>query len=174
MKSFVMAAALACAAFPMAQAAFAQSQNAQPMSAEEARKTAEEGAAGWMSTYQQHDAKAIAAFFLPDAVFMPPDGSPMVKGREALERQWAQQFQELGGREELMVRDAVPAGSDAIVALVDWAITADQGANAGKTIRGRTANTLVRTPEGWRIAVIAPQFERAPATGVGSSTPPGK
>jgi ketosteroid isomerase-like protein len=62
---------------PTASAAFAQQA---PRSHDEAQKIAEEGAIVWMNTYVKHDAKAIAALFLPDAAFMPPDGSPVVRG----------------------------------------------------------------------------------------------
>jgi uncharacterized protein (TIGR02246 family) len=153
-----------------ASAAFSQQHQQSQLSAQEAKKIAEDGAKAWMSTYAKHDAKAIAAMFLEDGAFLPPNGSPMVQGRDAIERQWAQQFQNMGGREDLTVKTAIPAGNDAIVAIVDWAITADKGNNAGQTIRGRTANTLARTSDGWKIATIAPQVAPAAEPAVGSST----
>jgi uncharacterized protein (TIGR02246 family) len=167
MKPLLIAIVLAAAAVPLTSAAFAQ--NAQ-LSSQEARKVVEDGCQAWMTTYMKHDAKAIAALFLEDAVFLPPDGSPLVQGRDALEGHWAQQFQSIGGHEELTVEAAVPAGNDAIVAILDWAITTDRGANPGHIIRGRTANTLARTSDGWKIATIAPQLAPAAAPATGSSS----
>jgi uncharacterized protein (TIGR02246 family) len=168
MKRVLIAAIIAAAALPPASAAFAQ----QPqLSGPEARKVVESGCQAWMNTYVKHDAKAIAALFIDDAVFLPPDGSPMVQGRDALETQWAKQFESIGGREDLTVKATIPAGNDAIVAILDWAITADRGPNAGQTFRGRTANTLAKTSDGWKIALIAPQLAPAPET---AAAPPTK
>jgi uncharacterized protein (TIGR02246 family) len=171
MKRVLIAAVLAAAALPPASAAFAQ----QPqLSGQEARKVVENGCRAWMDTYIKHDARAIAALFTDDGVFLPPDGSPMVQGRDALEGRWAQQFQSIGGHEDLTIEAAIPAGNDAIVAILDWAITTDRGPNAGQIVRGRTANTLARTSDGWKIAVIAPQLAPAAESAPGSSTPPTK
>jgi uncharacterized protein (TIGR02246 family) len=167
MKRVLIAAVLAAAALPPASAAFAQ----QPqLSGQEARKVVENGCRAWMDTYIKHDARAITALFTDDGVFLPPDGSPMVQGRDALEGRWAQQFQSIGGHEDLTVEAAILAGNDAIVAILDWAITTDRE----QIVRGRTANTLARTSDGWKIAVIAPQLAPAAESAAGSSTPPTK
>src|SRR5690242_3088569 len=59
------------------------------------------------------------------AVLLPSNGSPMVQGRDVIEGVATWRVQSLGG-EDLTVKTAVPAGNDAIVAIVDWTITLGQ------------------------------------------------
>jgi ketosteroid isomerase-like protein len=99
--------------------------------------------------------------FVSDGVFLPPDGSPIAQGREAIERSWAELFKNVGGHEAITVKDAIPAGNDAVVAINEFKIVGD-GQNSGKTISGRASITLTKTPDGWRFVSIAPQTQPPP------------
>ena len=107
----------------------------------------------WERTFDKHDAKAIAMLFVPDGVFLPPDGGPIVQGREALERRFAGLFKNVGGNETITVKDAIPVGNDAIVAIYDYEIVGD----SNKIISGRGQFVLAKTPDGWLNVSIVPQ-----------------
>ena len=131
-------------------------------STEEARKVAESVAQSYMNAYDKHDPKAISMLFVPDGVFLPPNGSPVVQGRDAIERSWAELFKNVGGHETITVKDAIPAGKDAVVAVTEFKIVGD-GQNSGKTISGRASITLAQTSDGWRYVSIAPQTQPPPS-----------
>ncbi len=118
----------------------------------------------YMNAYDKHDPKAISMLFIPDGVFLPGNGSPIVQGRDAIERSWAGLFKNIGGHETITVKDAIPAGKDAVVAITEFKIVGD-GQNAGKTITGRAAVTLAKTPEGWQYVSIVPQVQPPPSAG---------
>ena len=105
--------------------------------------------------------------FVADGVFLPPNGSAVVQGREAIERSWAELFKNIGGHETITVKDAIPAGNDAVIAVTEFKITGD-GQNSGKTISGRASITLAKTPDGWRYVSIAPQTQPPPSATAGS------
>jgi uncharacterized protein (TIGR02246 family) len=128
----------------------------------EARKVAESVAELYMNAYDKHDPKAISMLFVSDGVFLPPNGAPVVQGREAIERSWAELFKNVGGHETVTVEDAIPAGNDAVVAINEFKIVGD-GQNSGKTISGRASITLAKTPDGWRYVSIAPQTQPPPS-----------
>ena len=128
----------------------------------EASKVAESVAASYMDAYDKHDPKAISMLFVPDGVFLPPNGSPIVQGREAIERSWAELFKNVGGHETITVKDAIPAGNDAVVAITEFKIVGD-GQNSGKTISGRASIALAKTADGWRYVSIAPQTQAPPS-----------
>ena len=99
------------------------------------------------------DAKAISMLFVPDGVFLPPDGGPITQGREALERHWAELFKNVGGHETVTVKDAIPAGNDVIVQINDYKIVGDNN----KIISGRALLALAKAPDGWRYVTITAQ-----------------
>jgi uncharacterized protein (TIGR02246 family) len=143
------------ATLAIATAAQAQS------SADAAMKVAQSFAETWMSTYDKHDAKAQSMLFVPDGVFLPPNGAPIVKGRDAIERSWAELFKNVGGHETTTVKDAMPVGDAVIVAVDEFKIVGD-GANANKVLSGRVLLVLAKTPQGWRYVSVAPQIEPPP------------
>jgi uncharacterized protein (TIGR02246 family) len=129
---------------------------AQTAGHEQAIKTAQTVAAAYATAFDQHDAKTISMVFVPDGVFLPPNGAPMVQGRDAIERTWADLFKTVGGDETITVRDAMPVGTDAIIAINEFKIIGD---DSNKIISGRALITLAKTPDGWRYAAIAPQVQ---------------
>jgi uncharacterized protein (TIGR02246 family) len=131
---------------------------------EEATKVAQSVVDMYINAYNKHDAKAVAMLFVPDGVFLPPNGAPVVLGREAIEKSWEDLFKNLGGQETIVIKEAVPAGKEAVVAVTEFKIVGD-GPNAGKTVSGRAAITLAKTPEGWRYVSIAPQTPPPPSAG---------
>jgi uncharacterized protein (TIGR02246 family) len=135
---------------------------------DEASKVAQSVVGSYVNAYDKHDPKAISMLFVPDGVFLPPNGSPIVQGREAIERSWAELFKNVGGHETIIVKEAIPAGKDAVVAITEFKIVAD-GENSGKIISGRASITLVKTPDGWQYVSIAPQTQPPPSTGTTGS-----
>ena len=134
----------------------------------EARKVAQSVVKSYVNAYDKHDPKAISMLFVPDGVFLPSNGSPIVKGRDAIERSWAELFKNVGGKETITVKDAIPAGNDAVVAVTEFKIVGD-GPNSNKIISGRASITLAKTPDGWRYASIAPQNQPPPSEGTTGS-----
>jgi uncharacterized protein (TIGR02246 family) len=134
----------------------------------EATKVAQSVIDQYVSAYNKHDPKAIAMLFVPNGVFLPASGAPLVQGRDEIERSWTDLFKNMGGQETITIKDAIPAGNDAVVAVTEFKIVGD-GPNAGKTISGRAAITLTKTPEGWRYVSIAPQTPPPPAAGTTGS-----
>jgi uncharacterized protein (TIGR02246 family) len=135
---------------------------------DEASKVAQSVVGSYVNAYDKHDPKAISMLFVPDGVFLPPNGSPIVQGREAIERSWAELFKNVGGHETIIVKEAIPAGKDAVAAITEFKIVAD-GENSGKIISGRASITLVKTPDGWQYVSIAPQTQPPPSTGTTGS-----
>jgi uncharacterized protein (TIGR02246 family) len=134
----------------------------------EASKVAQSVVESYVNAYDKHDPKAISMLFVPDGVFLPPNGSPIVQGREAIERSWADLFKNVGGHETITIKDAIPAGKDAVVAITEFKIVGD-GQNSGKTISGRASITLAKTPDGWQYVSIAPQTQPPPSAGTTGS-----
>jgi ketosteroid isomerase-like protein len=59
----------------------------------------------------RHDPKAISMLFVPDGVFLPPNGSPVMEGRDAIERSWAELFKNVGGHETITVKTRSQLGT---------------------------------------------------------------
>ena len=112
----------------------------------------------YLAAFAKHDAKAIAMLFAPDGVFLPPDGTPLIKGRDAIERSWAELFENVGGHEIITLEDAMPIGDDVIVATDSFKIIGDE-ANGNKVLSGQAVFVLTKTSEGWRYAALTPQFQ---------------
>jgi uncharacterized protein (TIGR02246 family) len=109
-----------------------------------------------VNAYDKHDPKAISMLFVPDGVFLLPNGSPIVQGRDAIERSWAELFKNIGGHETITVKDAILAGNDAVVAITEFQIVGD-GPNSNKIISGRASVTLAKTSDGRRYVSITRQ-----------------
>ena len=133
-----------------------------------ARTVAQSVVESYVNAYDKHDPKAISMLFVPDGVLLPLNGSPVVQGREAIERSWADLFKNVGGHETITVKDAIPAGNDAVVAITEFKIVGD-GQNSNKVISGRASITLTKTPDGWRYVSIAPQTQPPPSEGTTGS-----
>jgi uncharacterized protein (TIGR02246 family) len=125
----------------------------------EARRVAESVLESYINAYDKHDPRAISMLFVPDGVFVPGNLSPVVQGREAIERSYAALFKNIGGHETSTVKYAIPAGKDAVVAIQEFKIVGD----TGKIISGRGSATLVRTVDGWRYVSITPQVQPPPS-----------
>lgn len=126
---------------------------AQTAGHEQALKVAQSVSDSYVAAFNKHDAKAISMLFVPDGVFLPPDGGPITQGREALERHWAELFKNVGGHETVTVKDAIPAGNDVIVQINDYKIVGDNN----KIISGRALLVLAKAPDGWRYVTITAQ-----------------
>jgi uncharacterized protein (TIGR02246 family) len=134
----------------------------------EASKVAQSVVDQYINAYNKHDPKAIAMLFVADGVFLPPNGSPIVQGRDEIERSWADLFKNVGGQETITIKDAIPAGKEAIVAVTEFKIVGD-GQNSGKILSGRASITLAKTPDGWQYVSIAPQTQPPPSGGTTGS-----
>lgn len=131
----------------------------------EARQVAESVVKSFMAAYNAHDAKAISALFLPDAMLLGIDGK-VTQGREAIERTYAATLKNLGGHFTVLIKDAIPLGDNVVVANDEIEIL-DAGQNHD-SIRGRAVITLAKTPDGWRYAAISAQ-KLPPSEGTASS-----
>jgi uncharacterized protein (TIGR02246 family) len=123
-----------------------------------------------MKAYNSHDPRAISMLFVPGGVFLPPNGAPVVQGREAIERSRAELFKNVGGQETIVLKYAILAGKDAVVAITEFKIVGD-GENSGKTISGRASITLTKTPDGWHYVSIVPQTQAPPPGGTTNARP---
>jgi uncharacterized protein (TIGR02246 family) len=120
---------------------------------EQALKVAQSVSDSYVAAFNKHDAKAISLMFVPDGVFLPPDGSAISQGRDEIERHWDELFKTIGGHETVTVKNAMPAGNDAIVQINEYKIVGDNN----KIISGRALLVLAKTPDGWRYVTITAQ-----------------
>jgi ketosteroid isomerase-like protein len=81
----------------------------------EARQVAESVVKSFMAAYDTRDPKAISALFLPDTMLLGFNGA-VSQGREAIERTYAAALKNLGGHYTIVIKDAIPLGSDVVVA----------------------------------------------------------
>ena len=65
----------------------------------------------WTEAFNKGDAPAVAALYTEDAYVLPP-GSPMVKGRAAIETFWRQAAQQMSNA-KLTTVDVLPLGRSA-------------------------------------------------------------
>ncbi len=65
----------------------------------------------WTAAFNNGDAAAVAGLYTEDAYVLPP-GSPMVKGRAAIEAFWRQAAQQMGDA-KLTTLDVLPLGRSA-------------------------------------------------------------
>jgi uncharacterized protein (TIGR02246 family) len=125
-------------------------------SADDASKVTHDVIERYIRAYDSHDPSAIAKLFVPDGVFLPPNGAPIAQGQEALEKAFSGVIKNIGGHETINVIRIVPAGVDAVVAVTEFRIEGS-GETVGKVLNGRAAITLTKTAEGWKYVSIAPQ-----------------
>lgn len=122
-----------------------------PVRAQDASKTADELAKKWVTAYNAGDAAAISAFFTKEGVFSPATAT-LLKGRDAIERGTAGRMKAGWTKETVTVSEAHQAG-DVIWASGEYAITGSFE-SAGKQIRGRFGEVLVREGDNWHIAQL--------------------
>jgi uncharacterized protein (TIGR02246 family) len=77
--------------------------------AQDAKKTADDFASKWVTTYNAGDAAALASLFTPDAVFNVPSGE-VLKGRDAIEKAFAARIKGGWTKETLTTTDVGLAG----------------------------------------------------------------
>jgi uncharacterized protein (TIGR02246 family) len=121
----------------------------------EARRVAESVVKSFMAAYDTRDPKAISALFLPDAMLLGFNGA-VSQGREAIERTYAAALKNVGGHYTILIKDAIPLGSNVVVA-DDEVKIGGAGQHFDETINVRAVITLVKTPDGWRYAAISAQ-----------------
>lgn len=109
----------------------------------------------FMAAYDTRDPKAVSALFLPDAMLLGFNGA-VSQGRDAIERAYAASLKNLGGHYTIVIKDAIPLGSEVVVA-TDEVKIGGAGQHSVGTINARAVITLAKMPEGWRYAAIAAQ-----------------
>jgi uncharacterized protein (TIGR02246 family) len=119
--------------------------------AQDARKTADDFAAKWVSAYDAGDATALAALFTPNGVFNAPSGA-VVKGRDAIEKALAGRMKAGWTKETVTTTDAEIAGN-AVWAAGDYSLLGS-GEVAGKQTGGHFGWVLVRDGDAWRVAML--------------------
>jgi uncharacterized protein (TIGR02246 family) len=128
---------------------------AQTASHEQAIKVAESVVKSFMAAYDTRDPKAVSALFLPNAMMLSANGA-VSQGREAIERSYADGLKNLGGHYVIVIKDAIPLGSDVVVAMDDVKISG-VGQHSDETLNIRAVITLAKTADGWRYAAISGQ-----------------
>ena len=128
---------------------------AQTPSREQAIKVAESVVKSFMAAYDTRDPKAVSALFLPNAIVLDATGTVSL-GREAIERSFGEGLKNLGGHYVIVIKDAIPLGSDVVVATDEVKIDG-VGQHSDKTINLRAVITLDKTADGWRYAAISAQ-----------------
>ena len=121
----------------------------------EARQVAESVVKSFTAAYDARDPKAISALFLPNAMVLDAAGRAS-QGREAIERTYAEALKQLGGHYVIVIKDAIPLGSDVVVA-ADEVKIGGVGQHSDETINVRAVITLAKTADGWRYAAISAQ-----------------
>jgi uncharacterized protein (TIGR02246 family) len=122
----------------------------------EARQVAESIVKSFMATYDARDPKAVSALFLPNAMLLGFNGA-VSRGRGAIERTYAAGLKNLGGHYTIVINDAIPLGSNVVVADDEVKIAGAGRRHSNETINGRAVITLVKTPNGWQYAAISAQ-----------------
>src|SRR5260370_9707028 len=88
--------------------------------AQDAKKTADDFAAKWVTAYDAGDAAALAGLFTQDGVFNAPSGA-VVKGREAIEKPLGGRMKAGWTKETVQTNDA-GAPANAVWAAGDYAL----------------------------------------------------
>jgi uncharacterized protein (TIGR02246 family) len=128
---------------------------AQTTGHEQAMKVADSVVKSFMAAYDTRDPKAISALFLPNAMVLSANGAVSL-GREAIERSYAEGLKNLGGHYVIVIKDAIPLGSDVVVATDDVKV-GGVGQHSDGTLNIRAVITLAKTADGWRYAAISAQ-----------------
>ena len=119
--------------------------------AQDAKKTADDFAAKWVTAYDAGDAAALAALFTQDGVFNAPSGA-VLKGRDAIEKALAGRIKAGWTKETITTNDAAMAGS-AIWAAGGYGLLGS-GEVAGKQTGGHFGWVLVRDGDAWHAAML--------------------
>ena len=97
--------------------------------------------------YRKHDASAYAAFFTEDAVQVTPEG--MIYGRQAIEKKYANNFQQWRPTNYIVKVDQVNAIGNDVWKIGEWSSTL-QTPEGPFPIKGYFAAILVRVDGGWK------------------------
>jgi uncharacterized protein (TIGR02246 family) len=119
--------------------------------AQDAKKTAVDFAAKWVTAYDAGDAAALAALFTQDGVFNAPSGA-VVKGRDAIEKALAGRMKAGWTKETVTTTDAGLAGS-AVWAAGEYGLLGSDEV-AGKQSSGHFGWVLVRDGDAWHVAML--------------------
>jgi uncharacterized protein (TIGR02246 family) len=119
--------------------------------AQDAKKTADDFAAKWVTAYDAGDAAALAALFTQDGVFNAPSGA-VLKGRDAIEKALAGRIKAGWTKETVTTTDTGMAGS-AVWAAGEYALVGS-GEVAGKQSSGHFGWVLVRDGDAWHAAML--------------------
>jgi uncharacterized protein (TIGR02246 family) len=119
--------------------------------AQDAKKTADDFAAKWVTAYDAGDAAALAALFTQDGVFNAPSGA-VLKGRDAIEKALAGRIKAGWTKETVTTTDTGMAGS-AVWAAGEYALVGS-GEVAGKQSSVHFGWVLVRDGDAWHAAML--------------------
>jgi uncharacterized protein (TIGR02246 family) len=116
---------------------------ADPQTAQEIRAWTEKHA----ELYNKHEASAYAAFFTEDAVHVTPEG--IIYGRQAIEKKYADVFQQWHPTNYLVRVDQVNAIGNEVWKIGEWSCTL-QTQGGPFPIRGYFASIFVRVDGVWK------------------------
>jgi uncharacterized protein (TIGR02246 family) len=133
-----------------------QKDTADPQTAEEVRAFSKK----YSEAFNKHDASAQGALFTEDAVFVTPEG--MVLGRQAIEKQYADIFQQLHPTNHIRTVDQVNAIGSDVWNVGEWSCIL-QSPDGPSPIKGYFASVNVREGDAWKIRMLAYNLTPAPA-----------
>jgi uncharacterized protein (TIGR02246 family) len=111
--------------------------------------------------YNKNDAAALAALFTEDAVQVTPEG--ILYGREAIEKSYADTFQQWHPTNHIAKVDQVNAISEVAWKVGEWSCTV-QTENGPLPIKGHYASIFVREGDAWKERVLSYNLVPTPAT----------
>jgi uncharacterized protein (TIGR02246 family) len=97
--------------------------------------------------YNKHDAKGYASFFTEDAVQVTPEG--MIYGRQAIEKKYANDFQQWNPTNYVVKVHQVNAIGDDVWKIGEWSCTL-QTPDGPFPINGYFGSILVRVDDTWK------------------------
>jgi uncharacterized protein (TIGR02246 family) len=86
--------------------------------------------AAWDAAFNKGDAKAVAAFYTDDAVFLPPTHE-VVKGPAGVEKFFAGLFANGVTAHKLELIEVAAGGGDTVVAAAKWSVKLKDGKTGG-------------------------------------------
>jgi uncharacterized protein (TIGR02246 family) len=120
-----------------------QKGTADPQTAQEIRAVTVKHA----EIYNKHDATAYAAFFTEDAIQVTPEG--MIYGRQAIEKKYADVFQQWHPTNYIVKVDQVNAIGNEAWKIGEWSCTL-QTKDGPFPIKGYFASIFVRVDGAWK------------------------
>ena len=102
--------------------------------------------------WNNNDAVALAALYTEDAVLVTPEG--MVLGRQAIEKQYGDIFQQLHPTNQIRTVDQVNAIGSDVWNVGEWSCIV-QSPDGPSPIKGYFASITVREGDAWKIRMLA-------------------